>query len=439
MHQLFSIGYSLISIIAFFLMVWGSPRFLESIYSLSLQYDETKNARAMFPKSRDITSGIWVLDFPDLQEKLPDLRQEVIFLGSNNRPDAFGGKFFLELASSKDRYVACANEKVYLQALPPDQGGGFIFSPKGQPTDLWLECRPLNADNRIEVKVRLLGVNKEMIVLPKERETLLLSTLSRGLESWEIGGIRVDASFPVKQKMRRVGVDKFLLMHGGAAYADIANKERVDFVSLSNENYSRYLAVGDILLWDGNCWQTCGAFQGDSSQVPLLEVKKVDEKTMLIEIWNVGGTAHQAFNLVKIASSPMEIAEILKEFEFVGMRSWSRPIIHANGQRLILSPDDWVIHSDTGWEKIVRKEQLEAYLSGRIYGPLLIFDKLEKDSRGFVFRAHMFNAQRTLVETVTLPLKQGFDCVAGTGAKEEVSLTKPLLSNGEGTNRNGGA
>lgn len=439
MHQLFSIGYSLVSIVAFLGMVCGSSNYVESVYSLSLQNDTAKNMHAVFPKSRDIASGIWALDFPELKENLPDLRQELVFLGSNNRPDASGGKVFLELASSKDRYVAGINEKIYLQPLPLDQGGGFIFSPEGTPTDLWLECRSLSTDNRIEVRVRLRGENKEMITSPKEKETLFLSVPSRGVECWEIGGIRVDVSFPVKQKMRRIGTDKFLLMHGGGAYADIASKERVDFVSLSNENYSRYLSVGDILLWDGNSWQTCGEFQGDSSQAPLLEVKKIDEKTMLIEVWNVGGTAHQAFNLVKIASSPMEIAEILKEFEFVGMRSWSRPILHAGGQRLILSPNDWVVHSETGWERIVNKAQLDAYLAGQLCGPLFIFDKLEKDVRGFVLRGHMFNAQRTLVESVVLPLKQGFDFVAETPAKEEVSLAKPLLVNGDGAHRNGGA
>lgn len=77
-------------------------------------------------------------------------------------------------------------------------------------------------------------------------------------------------------------------------------------------------------------------------------------------------------------------------------------------------------------------------MSGQISGPLLIFDKLEKDVRGFVFRGHMFNAQRTLVETVTLPLKQG-GSVVDTEGKEEVSLAKPLLANNGGTHRRGGA
>ncbi|MDS0919528.1 hypothetical protein [Chlamydia psittaci] len=436
MHQLFSIVYSLLSIAALLWMVCGVPDHLENLYNISLNFDGAKEKQDMFPQDQNVSKGIWFLDFPELREKLPDLRQELVFLGSNKRPDACGGKFFLELATSKDTYVARDNEKIYLQVVPSPEGEMFTFSPEGKPTDLWLECRPLSMDNRIEVKVRLMGVNREMVTSPKERETLFLNAPVRGMESWEIGGVRVDASFPVKQKIRRIGSDKFLLMHGGPDYADKAVKERVDFVSLSDENYSRYLAVGDILLWNGNCWQTCGEFRGESSEVPLLEVKKIDEKVMVIEVWNVGGTARQSMSLVKTMSSPIEVAEIIKEFEFVGMRSWSRPIIQAGGQRMILSPDDWVVYTGKSWEKITRKEQLEDYLSGKTQGPLLVFDKLEKDSREFVLRAHVFNAQRTLVEAVTLPLKQSFDSGHST-SKEEVIPGRQALVGSEGTNRGG--
>ncbi|WP_348663354.1 hypothetical protein [Chlamydia vaughanii] len=437
MHQLFSIGYSLISIAAFLCMVCGAPNRVENLYSISLKYDGGKEKQQAFPQAQGISSGIWSLDFPELRERLPDLRQEVVFLGSNKRPDAFGGKFFLELASSKDRCAASANEKIYLQASPSSEGTLFTFSPGGKPTDLWLECRPSSVENRVEVRVRLIGVNREIVTSPKEREVLYLTAPAKGLEVWEIGGVRVDASFPVKQKIRRIGSDKFLLMHGGADYADKAGKERVDFVALSGENYSRYLAVGDILLWDGNRWQTCGEFQGESARASLLEVKKIDDKMMVIELWNVGGTSRQSMSLVKSASSSIEIAEIVKEFEFVGMRSWSRPIVQAGGQRMILSPDDWIVYAGESWEKIVRKEQLEDYLSGKTQGPLLVFDKIEKDSRGFVLRGHVFNAQRTLVESVTLPLKQGFD--SGAVSKAETSSGRPMLVGGDVTNRGGGS
>lgn len=75
-------------------MVCGSSNYVGNIYGLSLQYDETKNMRASFSKSQDITSGMWVLDFPTLKESLPDLRQEVIFWGAIIVPMLLEGSFF---------------------------------------------------------------------------------------------------------------------------------------------------------------------------------------------------------------------------------------------------------------------------------------------------------------------------------------------------------
>lgn len=94
MHQLFSIVYSLLSIAALLWMVCGVPDHLENLYNISLNFDGAKEKQDMFPQDQNVSKGIWFLDFPELREKLPDLRQELVFLGSNKRPDACGGKFF---------------------------------------------------------------------------------------------------------------------------------------------------------------------------------------------------------------------------------------------------------------------------------------------------------------------------------------------------------
>ena len=88
------------------------------------------------------------------------------------------------------------------------------------------------------------------------------------------------------------------------------------------------------------------------------------------------------------------------------MRTWSRPIIMAGKDRLVLSPDDWVIYTGKQWERVTSKKQLEEYLSGKIRSPLLVFEKIDKEAGEFVFKGHVFNAQRTVVETLSLPLKQ---------------------------------
>ncbi|WP_100934356.1 hypothetical protein [Candidatus Chlamydia corallus] len=417
-------------------MLCYSPNYATDLYSISLSAQESFGGIRGFPQEENLSGGPWALNFPDLEERLPDLRKEVIFLGSNDRPDACGRKFSLQLASSKEHYVASLKERIYLNVTPSSRGPVYSFSPKGVPTELWIECFSVSVDGRVEVKVRLQGLNKELISKPRDYETLFLNPPATKLDCWEIGGIRVDASFPVKQKIRRIGVDKFLLMHGGSEYADKVTKERVDFVSSDEENYSRYLAVGDVLLWDGNFWQTCGEFQGSSTAVPLFEVKRIDDKVMIADLWNVGGTQRQTISLVKGLPSPIEINEIVREIEFIGMRSWSKPIVLVGGQRLILSPDDWILRTATGWEKLSKAEQIQDYLTGRATGPLLVFEKLEKDLRGFVLRGHMFNAQRTLVETISLPLKQGFEL---TAVSQEVSSNTRVAAANQGTANRGGS
>ncbi|WP_108896867.1 hypothetical protein [Chlamydia serpentis] len=416
-------------------MLCYSPNYATDLYNISLVAEENFGEIKAFPQAENLLEGAWALDFPDLEERLPDLRKELMFLGSNDRPDAFGGKFALQLGSSQERYIAALKERVYLNVSASSRGPVYSFSPKGVPTPLWIECFSVDMNGRLEVRVRLQGLNQHLISKPRDYEILFLNPPATKLDCWEIGGIRVDASFPVKQKIRRIGADKFLFMHGGSEYADKATKERVDFVSAEEENYSRYLAVGDILLWDGNFWQTCGEFQGVSAEVPLFEVKRIDDKVMIADLWNVGGTQRQTISLVKGLPSPIEVSEVIREVEFIGMRSWSKPIIIAGGQRLILSPDDWILRTATGWEKLARSDQIENYVSGKVSGPLLVFEKLEKDFRGFVLRGHMFNAQRTLVETISLPLKQGFE---PSVASQEVSPNTRLgTTNQSAANRGG--
>ena len=52
------------------------------------------------------------------------------------------------------------------------------------------------------------------------------------------------------------------------------------------------------------------------------------------------------------------------------------------------------------------RKRLEDYLSGKLRTPLLVFERMDKEGGEFVFKGHVFNAQRTAVESISLPLKQ---------------------------------
>ncbi|AGJ64950.1 hypothetical protein FTN76_04425 [Chlamydia trachomatis] len=371
-------------------------------------------------------SGAWALQDFSIEEELPDLRNQFVFLGCNKRPDARSGKFFLELATTNAIQEVSLGEKVFLRQGPDEET--LVFS--AEPTPLWLECRPSSDGRSLDVVVRMKGALGGAVSSPKERAHFSLSMAPRCSQTWEIGGMRVEPSIAVKQRIRCVGGDKFLLMHGGADYVIQAAKERVDFESLSGEAYSQYLAVGDVLLWDQDRWVPYKTFQGDGTRVPLLEVKRLDDRMMVIELWSIDGLMSQQITLVKQVSSPIEIAELVKEFSFVGMRTWSRPIITAGKDRLVLSADDWVIHTGERWERVTSKRQLEDYLSGKLRSPLLVFERIDKEDGEFVFKGHVFNTQRTVVETISLPLKQVLETVAQSHLGQESGTKNSRIGGG---------
>lgn len=417
------------SIMCVYLIV-QKPCFLETVRDLAFVHSDKQANQGQ--DIQELRSTSWQLACMDLKETLPDLKKELIFLGSNHRPDAVKQTVFLELRSSKSRCTACIGEKIYLQRQTTPYGSHFIFSNDSN-SRCWIECHCIGLDG-LDVKVYLKSIDDQIITTPSEFAQFHLVSQYHPAQTWEIGGVRVDATFAVKQKMRRVGIDKFLYLHGGEEFLDKAQKERVDFVSALGEPYSRYLSSGDILFWDGDRWQTCGEFIGDHEKAPLLEVKRVDEKIMTLDIWNVEGTAHQTVNLVKSGASSLDIASALKELQFVGMRTWTRPILQAGEQRFILTADDWLLRKEQ-WEKIHSKQQLDDYLSGKLQYPLFVFEGVEKNENGFVLKGHLFNAQRTHVESVTIFLDQRQDKKEG---EEPLSIKNYIpAAHAEGQNVQG--
>lgn len=351
-----------------------------------------------------LSSPCWLLPEMVCRETLPDLRKELIFWGCNRRPDAKRQAVSLELKQSKSTQTIAFGEKVYLRQASTPWGAHFVFSSSATPC--WIECYA-TAGDMLEVRVFLKDSEGKLVMSPQEcTKFTLASQQPSSQQTWEIGGIRVDASFAIKQKFRYIGKDLFFCMHGGAEFAEKTQKDRVDFTSLSGETYSRFLSVGDMLLWDGNCWQPYGKFLGNRSEAPLLEVKRQDDKIMVLDIWHENGSTHQTVSLVKTTPVAPAIKTFLDELLFVGMRTWARPILQAGTQRFTLMANDWLYRDGDHWERINSKQQLDDYVSGKIQGPLFVFEDIERKNNEIFLHGHLFNGLRTHVEKVTLTLNR---------------------------------
>ena len=411
------------------------------VYSRPVQKELPKSS---FAESEDffqgIEEGIFSLKWVPPQMQLPDLRQDLGFYGKNSRPDSLTGKasFHLTLRESGERALVRQGEKIYLvyqgnysprilkqsTCAKPSQSAGvcaiwgeedkspnepkqgpqssYGFSPGNQPTPLWLEVQS-TSDQTLEVRVSMLDEKGVLVTSPSEWRSFHLQAHEfpkSQLMGWELGGYRVDTTLLVRQKARWVGGDLFLEMHGGDDFAYVFGKERIDFLD-STEPYSCFVSEGESLVWYAGRWRRPDTVE-NSQILPLLVVKKIDDKIMTFELWDTEGKGKNILNLIR-AKDHAPKPSMAYEMKFVGAKTWAQFIVeNRSGERMTLKLHDWLVLTSEGWAKLDTPEKIDAYVGHRLIGPLFVLDKMAKHNGHQVLVGHLFNTTRTEVQEVEL-------------------------------------
>jgi hypothetical protein len=134
-------------------------------------------------------------------------------------------------------------------------------------------------------------------------------------------------------------------------------------------------------------------------------VKKIDERIMNLELWDVEGNGKIVLNLLKSTESWIP-QNLQQNFKFVGARTRSQFVFEVDKERVLLSPHDWLVLTETGWKKLVTPEEIDDYVDRKIVGPLFVFDKIErKDDRQMILGT-LFNASRTEMAPIELSIQQ---------------------------------
>lgn len=384
---------------------------------------------------QEIGESLFTLKWVPPQMQLPDLRHELLFYGKNARPDvaAGGSSFHVLLKGSQENALVREAERTYLvyqgnyspkgrswdmatdsfttapqplwgEASAPEDTlkAPYVFSPGNQPTPLWLEFNSVG-EQKIEVRISMLDEKGALVVAPADLRTFQLQAQEfpkTQAQAWQIGGFRVDATLLVRQRARWVGPDLFLTLHGGEEFAHTIGKERIDFCEGPN-SYSCFVGNGDFLIWKDEKWHmtTPGL---ESQHFPLLAVKKIDEKILSFELWDPEGKGKIALSLVRVKEhTPMP--NLAQEFKFVGAKTWAQFIVESRkGERLTLKPHDWLVCTQEGWTKLDSADQIDAFVTQLVTGPLFVLDKMDKKNGRQVLIGHLFNTMRTEVEEVEL-------------------------------------
>lgn len=367
-----------------------------------------------------INPPVFSLKFSPLSVQLPDLRRHLIYYGKNSRPDAKDEKVmvYFSLAPNKPPTSVIPGQKEYL--LYDKSQKQYVFSPDNAKTSLWFEASPQG--NQVVVKVGMQGENDQVISEPSANAEFALAEkeyVRSGGTTWDLGKWRVDGTLLARQKAKWYGIDRFLERHGGEEFKDFATKQRIDFGE-GDETYSVYVGMDDCMIWKDNRWEVVKPGP-NSLGYPLMCVKKVDDRIMNLELWDMEGKGKMVLNLLKTTEAWLP-QNLQQSFKFVGARTRSQFMFEVNKERMLLRPQDWLVLTDTGWKKLVTPKEIDDYVERKTVGPLFVFDGIERKDEKQVIKGTMFNAARTEMVSVEIPISQG----GNGGGKEKDQKSREM-------------
>ncbi len=368
---------------------------------------ETKFAVSAFEQPalsfETLSETLLQLKFETPKLQLPDLSKVLTYLGSTGRPDAGHQKeaVFFALANNSGMAPVAPGEKLYLLYDRNEKPSRYVFSPDNEPTSLWLEVTP--QEKSAKITLSLVGEENELITQPAKNREFVLSTREIHRTSrpsnWMIGKTRVDGTLLARQKAKWYGEDRFFERHGGDEYADIVHKQRIDFGE-GEENYSLFVNQGDVIVWNGLTWEVKEPGL-DTREKPLLYVKKIADRLITFDLWNEEGTSKMTLNLLK-SQERFQKQQLQHDFKFIATKTRSQYVFEVGGQKMTLRPQDWLVKTDAGWEKIETAEEIDEYVDRKLQGPLFVFDGVSKLGDKQVLTATLFNPSRTEMESFEL-------------------------------------
>lgn len=357
-------------------------------------------------KYRHLAASLFHLPFSPLHLHLPDMKTALIYYGQTGRPDISNDKpkMFFGMQGGKSVISANHHEKIYLHydrsLTTPSK---YIFSENNEPTTIWFSAEPAGQDASIVLEMSEL----DGILIAKEDPNKYFSLSEKefirpSILKWELGGKwRVDGSLLVRQKAKWIGIDRFLANHGGDDFPGYEEKQRIDF-SEGDEVYSVFIKKGDFLVWNENRWQEASPPLA-THEKPLLVVRKIEDKVMTFDLWDVDGKGKVALTLLKAPES-FRHEQIIRDFRFVGARTKTQVVFQVDDERMIVKPNDWLLLTKEGWKKLSTASEIDDYVSRRLIGTLFIFQEVAKKDDKSVLIGSIYNPNRTEAHEIEIAM-----------------------------------
>lgn len=328
---------------------------------------------------------------------IPDLTSQLIFLGTNARPDLEDDVFFLYAQSSKEKWNGRLGGQVYLQFKASNNGKSSLqFTEDTTP----LMIRPtLLKDGRLKLDAFLRFYSEEGEIFIREETSFYLDPC---LDSVRAGiDQEVLRKRPIFSSLMRACAwepDKLYEVHGGKLASTRKNKARLE-VQLYGEKSMLFVDVGTKLAFQDGRWIET---TGDTRNLPLAVVKEISAQRVDLDIWDETGSSYLNTSLsIHRGSSINTRAE--EVFTRLRRRTASTVSLKLEGKSLVLKKGDWMIHEESGWRR-VKEEEKKKILDYTMQSELFVFEGFEQDEKKLWLKGHLFDPMRMYSSEVNLPI-----------------------------------
>ncbi|MCI5051629.1 MAG: hypothetical protein MRY21_00655 [Simkaniaceae bacterium] len=327
----------------------------------------------------------------------PNLADEIVLLGRNDRPDAPKDlmKVMLGLKSSKEHREMVIGDRVFLNFSHPDGRRGASFDTFGSP--LWISPKILGSDVILESALEVIGEDETKLL--EEKRTFTLKSLGE----WERASYLEDASsldfLSELQNVTGFAPDRVLDLYGGDSYKRLKHKPRFQF---NSKGQMVFLSRGDTLVWKDCRWQLTNVSK-KTRDFPLARVQSVNGSEISFKVWDQSGFHSRELRVPISGGQPLTF-RIEDVFARIRQRTMHSVSCKLAGKSTILRKGDWVFHTPSGWKVLKSAQELSQFLDYRLQGELFIFDGLEKVKGSAHMMGHLFDRTRSMCQKVRLPL-----------------------------------
>lgn len=313
---------------------------------------------------------------------IPRLEPEMTFSFDSLRPDRSmrNSDLFIRLKQSGQSKRISLPCHIGLQF----NGGKLCFRETASP--FWLELTGI-PEERIQATVWIENASKES------------TEVERFITSPQASPLLGPQEFAEGSPFRVLGEAKWL---GHDVFSEKYEGKQTLLVSVGAHPNAQIfdLREKEWIIWQDGRWIK-GPLDGKASGIARIET--VDSRSLTLEGWDE--ETHIRLSLPYVSPSLFKMrGEDL--FNSIRVRSEKQISCMIEKQCLILRAGDWVLKWGGRWKILRKKEEKDAYRSGKIKGELFVFEKIEVKQGQKCVSGFLFNAEKSQVIPIDLPANQ---------------------------------